>query len=123
MPDPKRSKEREQKSAKVLVFPAAKTGSKLKFNERVRLASQQRTYARVAVDDVEPFVSHDTAGKLSDAHCRAACECLNVVRRIAAPSRWALLSNLGDRGVICCFSTDALPARVPVCKRLSVLQL
>ena len=35
----------------------------------------------------------------------------------------SFLSNLGDRGVICCFSTDALPARVPVCKGVNVLQL
>jgi tryptophanase len=38
------------------VFTAAKTGSKLKFNERVRLAIQRRTYAQVAVDNVEPDV-------------------------------------------------------------------
>jgi len=38
-----RWKEQEQKSAKVLVVPAAKTGSNVKCNERVRLANQRRT--------------------------------------------------------------------------------
>ncbi len=78
-------KEREQKSAMLLVVPGVKIECRTVLWRRAVWASWHRRKAGVVFEDVEPFADHDNAGVLSVAQRRNDGEVVVLAIATAAP--------------------------------------